>query len=268
MVPRVKDFLDFFEEIAPSALAESWDNPGLQAGSISANVSKAFVALDPTVDAADSAIEAGAQLLITHHPLLFRPLSRIDSDSYPGNVIRKALNEGLSIISAHTNLDSAKGGINDILASILDLTSVVALEQKGDDAGTGMGRVGDLAGPVPLEEFAATVKKLLGLEIIRIAGHMRVPLVKRVAVVRGSGGSLLNLAAEKGAQVLITGDIGYHNALDARSAGIILMDAGHFATEKMAMNVFAGHLKEEARERGWDVTFEIDMAAETPFFVI
>ena len=257
MVPRIKDILDRLEKIAPTVLAEPWDNPGLQVGSYSQEITKIFLSLDPTLKALRSAQRRNAQLLFTHHPLIFKPLSRLDINTHPGDVIVEAVKSRVSVIAAHTNLDMAKGGINDILAELLELETVEVLEVKDEAEYAGLGRIGDLPASVRLSVLVEKVKRVFGTEQVKVVGRED-EQVRRLAVVGGSGGSLVSLAFQKGADLLLTGDIGHHHALEAESLGIALIDAGHFHTEKTAFGVFAERLRAMVTEWGWKVAVEVD----------
>ncbi len=257
MLPKAKDVLDLLEKVAPAHLAEPWDNPGLQVGSYNQEINKIFMALDPTLKALKSAFERRAQLLLTHHPLIFTAVSQLNISTYPGNVIANAIKNGISVVAVHTNLDVAPGGINDILAELLGLRNVVVLKEMRGIYGAGLGRVGDLNKPNTLMGLVRDVKRILGAEKPRLVSSRDVE-VRRIAVVGGSGGSLVAQACEKGADLLVTGDVGYHHALEARSLGIALIDAGHFYTEKAAFRRFADRLAEDASNLGWKVEIETD----------
>jgi len=257
MVPKIKDILERLENIAPTVLAETWDNPGLQVGSYSQEITKIFLSLDPTLKALRSAERRNAQLLFTHHPLIFKPLSRLDINTHPGDVIVEAVKSGVSVITAHTNLDMAKGGINDILADLLELQHIEVLEKKDEAEYAGLGRIGDLPAAVRLSVLVEKVKRVFGAEQVKIVGRED-EQVRRVAVVGGSGGSLVYLASKKRADLLVTGDIGHHHALEAESLGIALIDAGHFHTEKTAFGAFAERLRAMVTEWGWEVAIEVD----------
>jgi dinuclear metal center YbgI/SA1388 family protein len=257
MVPTINDILDRLDKIAPTVLAEPWDNPGLQVGSYSQEITKIFLSLDPTLKALKSAQRRNAQLLFTHHPLIFKPLSRLDINTHPGDVIVEAAKSRVSVIAAHTNLDMAKGGINDILADLLELQNVEVLEQKDEAEYAGLGRIGDLPAAVRLSVLVEKVKRVFGTEQVKFVGRED-EQVRRLAVVGGSGGSLVSLAFKKGADLLVTGDIGHHHALDAESLGIALIDAGHFHTEKTAFGAFAERLRAMVTEWGWKVVIEVD----------
>lgn len=260
MMLRLNDFLKTLEGVAPARWAEPWDNPGLQVGSPDQRVGKVFSSLDPTLDALEAACKAHAQLLFTHHPLIFKPLSQIRTDAFPGTVVAEAIKRGIAIVAAHTNLDAAPGGINDILADLLGLTDIEILKPVEAAAGAGLGRIGNLPAPVDLSTFSKTVKGILGAPEIRMVGR-RDAHIQRLAVVGGSGGSLLSLACEKGADLLLTGDVGHHAALEAEALGISLMDGGHFYSERTAFRAFAKTMETLLRSEGWDIEIEADEEA-------
>jgi len=255
MVPKLEDIIVLLERIAPAATAEDWDNPGLQVGDPSQEIRRILIALDPTIDAVKEARSRDARLVLTHHPLIFPSLSSLNRELSPGDVIYEACKSGIAIVSAHTNLDIAQGGINDMLASLFRLNGAQVLKKTESGTGTGLGRVGDLEESVPLSSFAESVKTLLGLKFVRLSGGGE-KRIKRVAVVGGSGASLVSLASASGADVLVTGDVGHHDALEAQRLGMALIDAGHFHTEKKAFDLFGGRLRELLTGDGWDVVVE------------
>ena len=257
MVPTLTDILALLDSMAPSRWAESWDNPGLQVGASSRSIPAIFLSLDPTLQALTRAVHSGARLLLTHHPLIFKPLRQVDRESYPGDVICEALAREVSIVSAHTNLDVAPGGINDMLADLLELRHVEVLEGMAGSDGAGLGRIGDLPSAEPLPAVVSRIKRLIGVDHLRVAGRDAAE-IRRVAVVGGSGGSMVRCAAGRGADLLLTGDVGHHHALEAESVGIALVDGGHFHTERAAFRRFAGTLKAEMNDRGWSVTVVVD----------
>jgi dinuclear metal center YbgI/SA1388 family protein len=265
MIPKLKDILDLLEEIAPSRLAEEWDNPGLQVGIQSQEVGRILVSLDPTLHAVKGAVKEKAQLLLTHHPLIFQPLSRLDGDVYPGNVILEALRHGMAIVAVHTNLDVTRGGINDMLAQVFRLKEVEVLQTVEGDSGrnVGLGRIGTIPEPTTLSDMLDTVKSGLGAEGVRVVGSKDLK-IRRVAIVGGSGGGMVATASEKGADLLITGDVGHHDALEAESRGLALIDAGHFYTEKKAVALFSNRLKGLVEERGWRVEVVIHRDEKNP----
>ena len=251
-IAKLKDILDILEEIAPVSTAEDWDNPGLQVGDYSREVKTIFFSVNPTLEALEEASKKRADMLLTHHPLIFRPLFHLDRGSYPGNVIFEAYKRGISVVSVHTNLDVAQGGINDMLARLFGLRDVDVLQKGGESRvnGVGLGRIGFLPRPVSLSAMTKTVKARLGIKAVKVVGNKK-SVIKRVAFVGGSGGSLVSVAAARGADLLITGDVSHHEALSAQDLGLAVIDAGHFHTEKAALWLFAEQFRERVRELGW-----------------
>jgi dinuclear metal center YbgI/SA1388 family protein len=245
LVTTLKDIMEILDGMAPFSLAEEWDNAGLQVGSPSQVVKKILIALDPTLESIRYASDIDAQILLTHHPLIFTPLSLVNSENYPGSIINEALTRKISIISLHTNLDAAKGGINDILANLIGLQGVEVLQKKDVlmNDGAGMGRIGNLSETKHLSEVSETVKEALGASEILIMGAGEMG-IRRVAVVGGAGGGMAVLASKSGADLLITGDIRHHEALLADTLGLALIDGGHFQTEKAALNIFADNFRD------------------------
>jgi len=266
MIPTVGDFLHLIEHIAPMKLAEPWDNPGLQIGDPEQEIHKIFSSLDPTLDALMAASKTNAQVLFTHHPLIFKSISHIEINAYPGQILALAARRNISVVTAHTNLDVARGGINDILADLMGLQNVEVLQPHHNEPGVGLGRVGDLPEATNLIILANTVKMMLGADHIRLVGQKADP-IRRVAVVGGSGGSLISSAARSGADVLITGDVGHHVALEAKTLGIALIDGGHFHTEKTAFNIFCENLKNFFKKEGWEIGVETDSIQVDPIWM-
>jgi dinuclear metal center YbgI/SA1388 family protein len=264
--PKVADLMGLMEQIAPSRCARDWDNPGLQVGCLSTEVDRILLALDPTLQAVREAARRKARVLLTHHPLLFRPLSCLNRETYPGNVLTEALISEVSLLASHTNLDAAEGGLNDILAGLLHLKEVRDLSdaREAETGRAALGRIGDLPYPMSLSEVARAVKRLLSADRVRAVWSHDAP-VSRVAVVAGSGGSLIPIAAQMGAELMITGDVTHHQALEALQAGMALIDAGHFQTERVALETFCGRLRSEMAIRGWDVLLEVYEGEKSPF---
>ena len=258
MSSRVKHILDILEGVAPARLAETWDNPGLQVGGREAPVSRILISLDPTLDAVREASRRGSQLLITHHPLIFKPISSIEPTRYPGDVLHEAIRRGVALVCAHTNLDAARGGVNDLLAGLLDLQGLSVLEGPDGPAGEeGIGRIGALRRPLALEAFVREVKRALEAPLVGVVGPGE-RTIRRAAVVGGSGGGLIEAAARRGADALVTGDVGHHDALSALTLGIAVVDAGHFHTERAAMTGFRDTMESRLGEAGHgDVAVEL-----------
>ncbi len=262
----LKDVIELIEEIAPHELAEPWDNSGLQVGNLKQEIKTIFISLDPTIDSLKQAINHKAELLLTHHPLIFKPILNLQPDTYPGNAIKMALEHNISIVCVHTNLDSAIGGINDLLAESLNLTNIDILKETPKVKGAGIGRIGDMNVNIDLDTLLEMIEKIFKVDKLRLVCPHSHRTIKRIAVVGGSGGSFVKSAFEKGADVLITGDIGYHDALNALSYGIILIDVGHFATESVAYKKFGSNFAFLLKTKGFDVNVIMSDGSD-PFYI-
>ncbi|MBW2061895.1 MAG: Nif3-like dinuclear metal center hexameric protein [Deltaproteobacteria bacterium] len=360
------------ESLAPANLAEPWDNVGLMVGSGAARVSKVALALDPTLETIQAAHDCGAQLLLTHHPLIFYPLKKIDLDEPSSAAAALALKLKITIYSAHTNLDAAPDGVSRALARRLglegvktlaptaapdhfklvvfvplgyekevqeavfaagagrigaytgcsfsargegtfrpseearpflgeagqtervsesrlevlvenrDLDQVVAAMVKAHPyeevaydlyplascpGSAGIGCIGNLKNSVNINDLLILIKEKLEVKNLRLAARSDA-LIRVVAVVGGSGGNYLAPAKTQGAQVLISGDFGYHQAREAEALGLTLIDAGHFATERPILSDLADRLTRQAREEGLEVEFEIIAREQDPWFMV
>lgn len=227
----VHDILTFLETLAPRSMKMDWDNVGLLCGSRRQEVSKILVALDPFEGVCEEAAAFGAQLIVTHHPLIFQPLKSVTDETSVGRCIRLLCREGISAINAHTNLDCAPGGVNDRLAAALGLKDIQVIGPMGVDAGGkewGLLRKGTVD-PQSLSEFLPVVKNALGCEGLRYV-DTGAP-VRNVAVGGGACASELMDAYHAGCDTFVTSDVKYNQFWDARDLGLNLIDAGHFYTE-------------------------------------
>jgi dinuclear metal center YbgI/SA1388 family protein len=368
---RIQDIVGLINSFCPTALAEEWDNVGLQVGDPTSEVSRIAVALDPVATTIDEAIAQKAELLVCHHPLIFKPLRQLTPSDETGKLVTRAIRENLAIVAAHTNLDRADGGLNDWLAERLTLQQTVPLETPDGllfklvvfvptehqesvagalfDAGAGhigaydrcsfrtegtgtfrpgagshpfvgengknesvaetrletvvpkeklgrvvakmlkthpyeevaydifpllnsrsdvgLGRIGRLSAPMALGDFAASVKRSLDADHVRFVGASDRQITK-VAVCGGSGASLLSSAARQGADVLVTGDIKYHDARIAESLGVALIDGGHFATERIMIEAFAQQLRGMIDAKGFEIEILPLLCEQDPFSVL
>lgn len=233
-MPKVNDVIMTMKEIAPENNTFGHDNVGLLVGDQDAEVSRVLCCLDVTQSVLDEAIEQGAQLIISHHPIIFLPISRITSDSPLGNKIIKAISNGISIYSAHTNLDFSVGCINDYLMKLLDFTDVVPLDPYISEE-EGFGRVGNLTTGTTANALRDKLGYLLHDNHIGIIGNSDAK-ISRVAIINGSGGGdieYINMAIAKGADCLITGEVKHHVAIYAVERGFTVIEAGHYTTERI-----------------------------------
>ena len=228
----VLDILNFIETIAPSSMAESWDNVGLLCGRKGKEVKKILVALDPFRGAIQEAIAEQADLIVTHHPIIFGdPLMAVNEDTETGRNLLTLIENGIAAINAHTNLDQAPGGVNDVFAAKLGLGNVSVIEPQGVDAQGrewGLLRQGTID-EQPLIVFLSAVKSALNCKGLRYADAGK--NVHRVAVGGGACGSEWQSAMNAGCDTFVTSDIKYNQFWDAQVAGLNLIDAGHFYTE-------------------------------------
>lgn len=238
----VQDVLRFIETIAPPEMAEDWDHVGLNCGHLRRPVTKILVALDPFENACREAREFGAQLLVTHHALLFHP-GFITDETETGRNTLFLIENGIAHINAHTNLDQAPGGVNDCLAAKLGLTDIQVVNPKGTDAQGrpwGLLRCGFVP-EQPLSQFLSTVKTALNCEGLRYSDGGKP--VRKVAVGGGSCAGAMEEAIAWGCDTFVTADVKYNQFWDAQAMGLTLIDAGHFYTE----NPVVGFLTEKLR---------------------
>ncbi len=216
------------------ALAASWDAVGLVCGDPDEPVRRVLFAVDPTSDVVDEVIQTGADLLVTHHPLLLTPVHGVPAHDPKGRLVHRLIRANAALFVAHTNADKAAGhGVNDALAAVLGLTGTVPLEPVDGDPSAGLGRVGDLPSPITLREFADLAAAALPATVggVRVAGDPE-RTVRRVAVCGGSGGSVAAVAAAAGADVFLTSDLKHHPVSEAGEVpGPALCDVAHFASE-------------------------------------
>jgi len=226
----VKEITNFLETKFPLSLACKWDNVGLQVGDYNREVKRVMVALDATIPVIAKAIERQVDLLITHHPLIFSPITAIDFSTTQGQKLQQLIQHEITLYAMHTNYDLAPRGMNDLLANALGLLEIKPLINRDDL--DGLGRLGNLEKALPFSNLVALIKakKLSGDgDVIKTVEANGANLIKKVAVIGGSGGKYFADAKAAGADVLVTGDVTYHLAIDAKEMGLSLIDIGHFA---------------------------------------
>ncbi len=227
------DVVDAVHRRYDPAAAASWDAVGLVCGDPAAPVRRILLAVDPVGATVDEALASGADLLLTHHPLLFTPVTSVAASTPAGALVHRLIRGGCALLTAHTNADVAREGVSDALADALGLTGTTAVVPSAANPGAGLGRVGELAATVTLAAFAESVRDALPRTAhgVRVAGDPDLP-VRRVAVLSGSGGDDLAAASLVGADVIVTSDLKHHVALDNLAAGgPALVDVAHFASE-------------------------------------
>lgn len=222
----VQDIAALIERIAPLHWQEEYDNAGLQVGSPATEVTGILVSLDLTEAVIDEAVRRGCNLVVSHHPLIFRPLRQVCGLSWQQRCVEKALKAGVCLYSAHTNLDNAPDGVNRRIAEIIGLKGLRSLEEKAD--GSWSGAIGTLREIVERKDFLRMLRERFGAAGLQYCGEDGTP-VRRVALCGGAGNFLLDTAKEKGADCFITGELRYHDWFEAE--GMLLVQLGHYESE-------------------------------------
>lgn len=235
----VTHIYDAIDRLAPFWLTMDFDNTGILVGDRNREIACALLALDCTPAVVEQARQLGAQLIITHHPVIFHPLKRVNEDA----VVYQLIRSDIAVISAHTNLDIAQGGVNDALASAIGLRDCRGLELLNEQTGAWLGRIGTLPEPLSPESFAAHVKSCLNASSIKFSAAPRV--IRTVALCSGSGADCLDAAISAGADALLTSEVKQHEYLAAAAAGISIFDAGHFDTEDIVIEPLRDYLAKE-----------------------
>ncbi len=236
----VKAIRDALNERVPNYMKLDFDNVGMLVGFCGAEVTTALCTLDITDTVIEEAVSLGAHLILSHHPLLFEPLKRVTDDDLKGRKVIRLIENGISAICLHTNLDTAEGGVNDCLMAALGARVTGLLSPHGvhpDGTSYGVSRLGELPAPVDLEEFLVRTKQRLNVSALRYVDGGKP--VHHIACCGGAGGSDMRKAFEAGCDTYVTADLKYDHFLDAKELGLNLIDADHFCTE----NVVVPHLK-------------------------
>jgi dinuclear metal center YbgI/SA1388 family protein len=280
--PKVSDCVDVFDSLWPPALAESWDSVGLSVGDPDAEVRSILLALDPMDAVIAEAVVLDADLVLTHHPLMLKPVKSVNASTLKGGAVHTLISNDIALFNAHTNADSARGGVSDYLISLLGITDAAPLEahpagiaeaasatvrtdsESAETAlPTGIGRVGDLPEPMAVRDIARTLAGKLPRTTtgVRIAGDPAAT-VTRVAVCGGAGDSLFDAVRASGAEVYITADLRHHPATEARDTANRrdgnpqLIDVSHWASETVWLDSAAHDLEAEFAARGFTVSLQ------------
>ncbi len=238
----VKDIAGIIENSVPAGLQESWDNSGLQIGFENQPVAKVLTCLELNRAVFEEAVSLEADMIVTHHPLIFGKLSSVCDSEYQGSLIMDLIKAGISVYSCHTPFDKVKGGNNDIIAELLELNGVrnlngqpldtpAVMAEKKDEAD--IGRIGTFKEPMSLRKAVHLTAQQLELSIrqLRVAGNLDAE-IKTVGICTGAGADLMEMAAAAGCELFVTGDVKYHQAQRALELGMCIIDAGHYGTEK------------------------------------
>ena len=237
---KVRDIAAAVEAFAPLRLQEDWDNSGLCIGSPSDEVHGVLVGFDCTPELIDEAVSCGADMVVTHHPLIFRGLRSVSPDDPVGEAVIKAVRNQVKVYAAHTNADKVLAGVSGAMARRLGLQDIRVLE--ADAEGCGLGAVGELPRPLSAEEAVALVKERFSLRLVR-ASHAPEGLIRRVALCGGSGASLIPAAQAAGARLYLCGDISYHSFFTPKD--FMVMDIGHFEGEIEIVSILCDVLRKK-----------------------
>lgn len=240
---KCRDIISKIEEKYPVSFAESWDNTGLLVGDQEREVQKVFLALDVTDETLEAAVRAGADMMITHHPMIFSGMKRVTADDFIGRRVIRLIENHMCAYAMHTNFDVL--GMAELSADYLGLShrKVLDITYEEEDRKEGIGRVGNLPQTMTLKDCGTFVKERFGLPFVKVYGNPDTE-VRLAAVCTGSGKSLMKEVLKAGAEVYITADMDYHSAIDAVAQGVCVIDAGHYGTEY----IFMDYMKKELAE--------------------
>ncbi|MCD2491329.1 Nif3-like dinuclear metal center hexameric protein [Lacrimispora sp. NSJ-141] len=242
---KCREIKAWFDKKWPESLACDWDNVGLLAGRADKEVRCVYVALDATDEVIEAAVQEKADMLITHHPLIFGAIKKVSDEASVGRRVLKLLQADISYYAGHTNFDIAEGGMADLAAECLGLRGCLPLEAMGEHEGVpvGIGKTGSLAEAMTVVELSQFVKERFCIPAVTVYSEDKKRLVRRIAVSPGSGKSMQIPAVEAAAEVLITGDMGHHEGLDLMADGLSLIDAGHYGLEHIFVDAVAKELE-------------------------
>lgn len=256
---KVNNIIKEMELLAPTYLKEDFDNVGLMVGDKNKEVKKVLLALDCTLKVIEEAKKENVDLIITHHPLIFKRPSSITTDTLQGKKIIELIKNDISLYSSHTNLDSVENGLNDTIVSILGFDNFKILEKNKRDDKAGLGRIVSLNESIQLEDLISKIKKSLNINNLRVVKGK--DNVNKIAIINGSGQDFIGKAVALGADCIITGDTTYHFASDYKEMEISILDVGHFASEQITFFNVMENLKEKFK----DVEFITSTVEEDPF---
>ena len=239
---KISEIVEWLNQVAPLELSESWDNTGLLVGCEAGDVTRIQTCLTLTAASVQEAIDKQAQLVISHHPLPFKPIAKVTTSSQAGKLLWQLASNGIAVYAPHTAWDSAQAGINALLADILGLADVqpIVPSELSSCSALGAGRIGALADSESLESIVEKLREAIPSTRPR-AVHGNKP-IGRIAIACGSGGSLLGAAIEKDCDLFLTGEATFHTCLEAEAASVSMLMIGHFASERFAMENLAGLL--------------------------
>ncbi len=262
---RCIDIANIMEKIAPTSLAESWDNVGLIMGNNDQVINKIMIALDATEEVVLETVHQKCDMLITHHPFIYSKINRITNETPMGRKILMLLKNNISVYSAHTNLDKSEGGVCDILCNLIGLTDIRVI--KDENGSNGFLRIGKLPKPISISALASNAIENLQTTYITSTADKN-KIIETVAVASGSGMSLVKEVLNLNADLFITGDVKYHDAIDAYEMGLPVMDITHYAGEIDIVNELKRLLEAEFKEIGDSCEIVCSLSSRPPFQVL
>ena len=241
-----KEIIQVIENAYPKSCAMQWDNVGLLVGRQEKEVKRIYVALDLTDDVLEAAIRLKADMIVTHHPLIFSAMKKITDEDFIGRRIIRMIQNDISCYAMHTNYDVM--GMADLAGNLLGMSDpqileVTCMDNPVDHSPKGIGKVADLLHAVSLEQYCACIKETFHLEHVKVFGDLNSE-IQRTAISPGAGKSMIDAAVLAGADVLVTGDIDHHSGIDAVARGLAVIDAGHYGLEHIFIRDLAGYLRE------------------------
>jgi dinuclear metal center protein, YbgI/SA1388 family len=239
----IKEIIDTLEKVFPLSNGEPWDNIGLLIGDYNAQIDKVQVSLDITENVIDYAIQNEVKFIISHHPMIFSHIKQINNRNLLGRKILKLIENKIAVYSMHTNLDSSPLGLNEYILNLLGVEEFKVLDENPNDEEVGIGRYFVLKNKISLREYADILKSKLELESIRIITNSLDTKIGRIAIVNGSGMEYWKRALELGIDLFITGDVKYHDGLDALERKLNIIDIGHYNSEKNFGNILKKYLE-------------------------
>jgi len=239
----VQDIASVIEEFAPLPLQEDYDNAGLQVGFRDRHVSAVLLCLDVTDEVLEEAIRRKCDMIVSHHPLIFRGLKNLTGADDTQRIVIRALEAGVAIYSAHTNLDSTWNGVSHEMAHMLGVTGIEVLSPRAGDPRAGLGVIGDIE-PTPKLEFLRKVKEKFGVKALRYSTQSPALVIKRVALCGGSGASMISDAIRAGADLYVTGDVKYHD-FTTYGLDMVIADIGHYESELCSMRIFSRIIRQK-----------------------
>lgn len=257
---KCKEIIRFLEQVAPPCYAEKWDNIGLLVGDSEKEIHTIFLAVDATDRVIEEACQKGADMLVTHHPLIFSGMKSVNEEDFIGRRVRRLVKEDICYYAMHTNFDIV-GDMAGLVVNKLPFKETEVLHKTVQEYG--LGRIGNLCQPVFVKQFVEIVKEKLKLPNVILYGDKE-KIIERVAIMPGSGDSEIGEAIRQGAELMVTGDIGHHDGIDALAQGLMIIDAGHYGLEK----VFVEHMEHMLNEE-WNGCIQIETEQiRLPFIMV